>query len=93
MNGLKNGADYDRRAGRAVRCYTRSSKNTVHRLEGLFRQPVCGVGWHPGRLIPRVGFIVTNLPKGPDEVSDAYAYPQLTLRPEAYCKESVRSSV
>ncbi len=32
------------------------------------RRVIAKIEWHPGELFPRVGFIVTNLPMGPDWV-------------------------
>ena len=36
------------------------------------RRVVAKIEWHPGELFPRVGFIVTNLPMEPDEVTRFY---------------------
>jgi hypothetical protein len=36
------------------------------------RRVIAKIEWHPGELFPRVGFIVTNLPMEPDEVTRFY---------------------
>ena len=36
------------------------------------RRVIAKIEWHPGELFPRVGFIVTNLPMGPDWVVRFY---------------------
>lgn len=36
------------------------------------RRVIAKIEWHPGELFPRVGFIVTNLPMEPDEVTRYY---------------------
>ena len=36
------------------------------------RRVIAKVEWHPGELLPRVGFIVTNLPMEPDWVVKFY---------------------
>ena len=39
---------------------------------GKERRVIAKIEWHPGELFPRVGFIVTNLPMEPDEVTRFY---------------------
>ena len=40
------------------------------------RRVVAKVEWHPGELVPRVGFIVTNLSRSAERVTWFYhAYP------------------
>ena len=36
------------------------------------RRVIARIEWHPGALFPRVGFIVTNLPMEPEEVTRFY---------------------
>lgn len=36
------------------------------------RRVIAKIEWHPGELFPRLGFIVTNLPMEPDEVTRFY---------------------
>ncbi len=36
------------------------------------RRVIAKIEWHPGELFPKVGFIVTNLPMEPDEVTRFY---------------------
>ncbi len=36
------------------------------------RRVIAKIEWHPGELFPKIGFIVTNLPMEPDEVTRFY---------------------
>ena len=36
------------------------------------RRVVAKVEWHPGELVPRVGFVVTNLSRSPERVTKFY---------------------
>ena len=69
-------------AHRLTRPVGRPSKTRVKRFCEEFRyqaaswdrerRVIAGIEWHPGELFPRVGFIVTNLPMEPDEVTRFY---------------------
>ena len=36
------------------------------------RRVIAKIEWHPGELFPKIGFVVTNLPMEPDEVTRFY---------------------
>ena len=63
-------------AHRLTRPVGRPSKSKVKRFYDYFqyqaasldkpRRVIAKIEWHPGKLFPRVGFIITNLPIEPD---------------------------
>jgi hypothetical protein len=69
-------------AHRLTRPVGRPSKTKVKRFYEDFqyqaqrwdkpRRVIAKIEWHPGELFPRLGFIVTNLPMEPDEVTRFY---------------------
>lgn len=69
-------------AHRLTRPVGRPSKTKVKRFYEDFqyqaaswdrpRRVVAKIEWHPGELFPRLGFVVTNLPMEPDEVTRFY---------------------
>ena len=69
-------------AHRLTRPVGRPSKTKVKRFYEDFqyqaaswdkpRRVICKIEWHPGELFPKIGFIVTNLPMEPDEVTRFY---------------------
>jgi len=69
-------------AHRLTRPVGRPSKTKVKRFYEDFqyqaaswdrpRRVVAKIEWHPGELFPKIGFIVTNLPMEPDEVTRFY---------------------
>ena len=69
-------------ARRLTRPVGRPSKTKVKRFYEEFeyqaaswdrpRRVIAKIEWHPGELFPKVGFIVTNLPMEPDEVTRFY---------------------
>ena len=69
-------------AHRLTRPVGRPSKTKVKRFYADFqyqaqswdkpRRVIAKIEWHPGELFPRLGFIVTNLPMEPDEVTRFY---------------------
>ncbi|MBC8270348.1 MAG: IS1380 family transposase [Rhodospirillaceae bacterium] len=69
-------------AHRLTRPVGRPSKTKVKRFYEDFqyqaqswdkpRRVIAKIEWHPGELFPKVGFIVTNLPMEPDEITRFY---------------------
>ena len=69
-------------AHRLTRPVGRPSPTKVQRLYEDFeyqaaswgnpRSVIAKIEWHPGELLPKIGFIVTNLPIEPDEVTRFY---------------------
>ena len=69
-------------AHRLTRPVGRPSKTKVKRFYEEFqyqaqswdkpRRVIAKIEWHPGELFPKVGFIVTNLPMEPDEITRFY---------------------
>ena len=78
----KNAVLEGRIAHRLTRPVGRPSKTKVKRFYEDFqyqaaswdrpRRVVAKIEWHPGELFPKIGFIVTNLPMEPDEVTRFY---------------------
>src|ERR1700675_974883 len=70
----KNGYLLKRPAGRASNEVRRSYANFTYQAGSLKkpRRVVAKVEWHPGELYPRVGFIVSNLPRSPEGIVAFY---------------------